>query len=111
MLFKWTEGRQSSGYRKFTFLYSKKLKMDGYLIDYPTNSFIPEHKDTVECGKLYRLNIVIWKSKKGGEFKADEVIWSWRDRIHLFQADASPHSVSTVTEGKRYVLSFGIIWD
>ena len=106
-LFKWGYGKHKTGYRVFTFIYSKYLKLDYYAIHYCKGTSIPKHKDPIIDGKMYRLNIEIWKAKKGGKFNCESTIFSIFDRIILFRPDINEHYVTPVEEGNRWVLSLG----
>lgn len=106
-LFSWTEGRQESGYRVFTLLFSKLLKADAYLIHYRTGSSIPEHVDPVNNGRMYRLNIELIRPEEGGVFYCKNLIFNWRNRIILFRPDENPHYVTEITKGERWVFSVG----
>ena len=105
-LFRWTEGRQNSGYRAFTLLYSEYLKMDCYIIHYPTGSSIPPHIDPMVNGKMYRLNIEIWKPKSGGIFHSKTLLNIF-NRAYLFRPDVEEHYVTEITEGNRWLFSIG----
>lgn len=110
MPFKWEPGRQGTGYEKLELLnrwrYFAKFKWDLYLLRYPVGSGIPNHRDPLPDHKHYRLNIYLWNAKAGGVPAHDSVICSNRF-FTLFRPDLFEHSVSTVTKGTRYVLSFG----
>ncbi len=103
----WQRGRQGTGYDK-VLLFSGRwpIGFDGYLIRYPVGSQIPPHKDPVRSGRHYRLNIIVWRSPRGGEFICENPILSL-PRIKLFRPDISKHSVTAVEGGPRYVLSIG----
>lgn len=106
---RWQVGRQQSGYDKMLLLWSKlPIPFDCYLIRYKEGSYIPPHVDKVEKGKHYRLNIVLKKAKAGGEFICNNAIIN-TSRIKLFRPDVNEHSVTKLTEGKRYLLSIGWI--
>ncbi len=106
-LFRWEIGRQRSGYDKMLLLGSKwLLKFDVYLLRFKEGSEIKPHKDTVEIGKHYRLNIVIKHAKKGGEFICERPIFQ-SNRIKFFRPDVCEHSVTKVVSGNRYLLSIG----
>ena len=108
-LFEWFKGRQDTGYEAFTLIYSKRLKFDCYILRYKIGSFIPPHIDKVNSDeKHYRLNIVIWPAKKGGELNCEKSIFRVGP-INFFRPDLYIHSVSKVEEGVRYVLSIGWI--
>ena len=79
--------------------------MDMYLLRYSKGQGIPPHRDEVTGKRHYRFNLVL-KQSEGGQFVCDTPLWSWK-RCHLFRSDLSIHSVTPVTEGRRYVLSIG----
>ena len=108
--FTWKQGRQSSGYSKISLLESMwPIPFDLYLLKFPEGSQIPEHVDKVDEGfRHYRLNIILKKSRSGGEFVADNSIINW-PRIKFFRPNISKHSVTKVVGGSRYVLSFGFL--
>lgn len=109
MFFNWINGRQNTGYKKITFLSSKFLiPYDLHLLKFEKGSFIPNHIDSVDYGKHYRVNIILKNAKKGGNFICKNPIFETK-RIKFFRPDISEHSVSEVIEGNRYVLSFGFI--
>lgn len=107
--FKWQRGRQDGGYDKMLLLTARwPLPFDSYLIRYPAGSEIPPHTDAVAQGKHYRLNLVLKRSPRGGEFVCSAPILSTA-RIKLFRPDQCEHSVTRVEGGSRYVLSIGWI--
>lgn len=77
------------------------------MFHYKQGSYIPKHKDPSSGRKIYRLNIELWKAKKGGQFNCPKMIWQFKDRIYLFRADTSNHYVTPIEEGSRWILSFG----
>lgn len=102
----WTQGRQGTGYNKIKLFESQKLKCDGYLLYYPEGSEIPLHTDPVTLGRHYRLNIMLKKARKGGDFIcANPLFKCWR--LFFFRPDASPHAVSRIDSGYRVMLSIG----
>lgn len=109
---KWEAGRQGTGYEKLELLnrwtFFSRFKWDLYLIRYPVGSGIPRHRDPAPNHRHYRLNIYLWNAKAGGVPEHDAVIVSNRF-FTLFRPDITTHSVSTVTIGIRYVLSFGFV--
>ncbi|MBB3193872.1 hypothetical protein FHS28_001237 [Roseateles terrae] len=82
------------------------IPFDSYLIRYPDGSEIPPHKDPVQLGRHYRLNVILKAPKSGGEFVCKDPIYSG-SRIKLFRPDVSEHSVTRVAGGSRYVFSIG----
>ncbi|MFK7898922.1 MAG: 2OG-Fe(II) oxygenase [Myxococcota bacterium] len=106
---KWTQGRQETGYLKHL-IYSfsaGRLGADAFLLKFPEGCEIPEHQDSVNGARHYRLNLVIRHAESGGDFLCDDPILDF-PRLKLFRPDRSPHAVTKVAEGTRYVLSFGI---
>ena len=105
--FRWQSGRQGSGYDKMLLLTGKwPIPFDCYVIRYPEGSSIPPHKDPVQQGRHYRLNVILKSPKSGGEFVCATPIYS-STRIKLFRPDECEHSVTRVQGGSRYVLSIG----
>jgi hypothetical protein len=82
------------------------LPFDCYLIRYPIGSAIPPHKDQVSEGRHFRMNLVLKKSRAGGEFLCKTPIFATQ-RIKLFRPDLCEHSVTTVEGSPRYILSLG----
>ena len=105
--FRWRSGRQESGYEKMLLLANPFfLPFDCYLLRFRTGAEIPEHKDPVSDKRHYRLNVILKKARSGGEFVCRDPIYS-SSRIKLFRPDRSPHSVTKISDGTRYVLSIG----
>lgn len=105
--FRWQRGRQGTGYDKMLLLTARwPLGFDTYLIRYPEGSEIPPHRDRLEAGHHYRLNIVLKDSPTGGEFVCAAPIFETK-RIKLFRPDECEHSVTRIVGGSRYVLSIG----
>lgn len=106
-LFRWQYGRQKTGYEIMTFLNSKWFKCDLHLIRYRTGASILPHRDPVNVPyQHFRINIVLWPAKQGGELICEKSLWRW-GAINFFRPDETIHSVTEVTEGARYVLSCG----
>ena len=105
--FRWERGRQQSGYDKMLlWLIPFPLPSDGYLLRFPTGAEIPPHVDPVDGKRHFRLNLILRRSRHGGEFICKDPIWNFR-RIKLFRPDLSEHAVTRVEEGNRLVLSIG----
>jgi hypothetical protein len=102
----WSSGRQDGGYKKLRLFQSKLLLCDCYLLYYPQGSRIGVHTDEVSFGRHYRLNIMLKKAKKGGEFVCPEATFTWW-RFALFRPDIQEHMVKTIQEGYRVMLSIG----
>lgn len=109
---KWIKGRQETGYmKKHIVSAATPIAFDVYLLKFPTGAEIPTHTDPVETGKRhFRMNVVLLKARSGGEFIADSSILNW-PRLKLFRPDITPHSVTKVESGTRYVLSIGWLRD
>ncbi|WNA16101.1 2OG-Fe(II) oxyGenease [Xanthomonas phage XaC1] len=107
-MFRWGNDKYSHlGYRIFTLAYCKRF--DLYLFKYNEGSFIPKHKDPSFGMRHYRLNLVLKKPDKGGEFICNNKIFSiFNDRIMLFRADTEYHKITKVEKGTRWLLSLGI---
>lgn len=106
-IWRWDKGRQNTGYDKMFLLGSRwLLPFDLYLLRFREGVYIPPHTDKVDSGKHYRLNIVIKKAKRGGDFICDTPIYE-NSRIKFFRSDICEHAVSKVEKGTRYVLSLG----
>lgn len=84
------------------------IPFDCYLFRYLDGAAVSPHRDPLESGRHYRLNVVLRRSPSGGEFVCSETIFS-SPRVKLFRPDVSLHSVSEVRGGSRYVLSLGWI--
>jgi hypothetical protein len=106
-LWRWQRGRQGSGYDKLLLGgLPWPLPCDCYLLRFPTGSSVPPHTDRVRQGRHYRLNIILRPAKRGGEFVCARPIHA-SGRIKLFRPDVEEHSVTTIAEGTRWVLSIG----
>lgn len=109
-LFRWKSGRQNTGYEKMLLLINPfLLPFDLYLLRFREGAEIPAHTDPVRDKRHFRLNIVVRKARRGGEFVCSRPIFETR-RIKLFRPDISSHSVTRIEEGTRYVLSLGWVW-
>ncbi|MDD5165040.1 MAG: 2OG-Fe(II) oxygenase [Candidatus Pacebacteria bacterium] len=105
--FRWESGRQDSGYSKMLIATAKfPIPWDFYILKYPVGSEIHEHVDTVTDRAHYRLNIIIKKPKKGGNFFSEKTIFN-SSRIKLFRPDLYKHSLTRIEKGTRYVISIG----
>lgn len=105
--FRWQRGRQNSGYDKMLlFTLPWPLPFDSYILRFPEGVSIPPHKDPVQTGRHYRLNIILKAPRSGGEFVCAAPIYASK-RIKFFRPDECEHSVTKVEGGSRYVLSIG----
>lgn len=113
----WDRGRQDTGYFKkkvFDSLFKHPFKKDGvagcdlYLLKFPEKSYLPKHKDEVTFGRHFRFNLILKPAKEGGKFFCEKSIIDW-PFLKVFNPDANEHSLSEVTKGTRYVLSFGFV--
>lgn len=105
--FKWVVGRQTrSTYYKMC-LYSFKLfgfGFDGYLLWYPEGTILPQHRDPVDNGEHYRLNITL-----NGEstFYCADGRGINNDRINYFRPDIYLHSLYAYKNTLK--LSLGLV--
>lgn len=103
----WKPGRQQTGYEKMLLLANPFLQpFDLYVLRYREGSEIPVHTDPVDGKRHYRLNVELWRAAEGGDFRCEGALVSL-PRVKLFRPDQSPHSVSKIEKGSRYVLSLG----
>lgn len=106
------EGRQGTGYKTLTLFSVKvpvKIKLlgfDGHIIHYPDGSNIKPHKDTVQEGKHYRINLVLKRPERGGKFGCEGKFINIGNRLFVFRPDIQEHFVSSCI-GSRIVLSIG----
>ena len=106
-LFRWRRGRQMSGYEKMLLVANPlMIPFDCYLLRFRKGAAIAKHTDPVDGRRHYRLNIVVKEASKGGHFICANPLFETK-RIKLFRPDVSPHAVTRVGEGTRYVLSIG----
>lgn len=104
---RWREGRQGTGYEKLLLLVNPYLlPFDLYILRYRQGSEIPLHTDPVEEKRHYRLNVELRSARVGGKFICEKPILEL-PRFKLFRPDASPHAVTRIEAGTRYVLSLG----
>ena len=71
----WQEGRSGGGYQKMTLLDCHwPIRWDMHLIKTPEGGCVLPHRDPLENMDHWRLNVVIKKPKRGGEFVSEESI-------------------------------------
>lgn len=108
-LWKWTEGRQDKcSYKKFPLWYFSvgKFGFDAYILNYEPNQVLPTHRDPVEGGSHYRLNIG-WGDSL---FLVKSKIWGFKFgklSMYLFRPDLHNHSL--VINGRTHKLSLGFV--
>ena len=103
----WKDGRQKGANYKKMLLWQFSVgrrSWDGYLIRYQPKTVLPPHKDKVNEGKHWRLNIVLWGK---GKFKVEKFIFRFKGII-LFRPDLHKH-VMYNGKKERMVLSFGYV--
>ena len=104
---RWRKGRQLTGYDKMLLLANPFLiPFDCYLLRFPDGCEVPPHRDSVESGRHFRLNLILRRSTRGGEFRCETPIVDW-SRVKLIRPDKSVHSVTRVEGQSRFVLSIG----
>ena len=79
---------------------------DCYLLRFREGSEIAEHTDPVDGKRHFRVNMILVEAEEGGVFECEDPIFETK-RLKIFRPDRSPHSVTRVDSGTRYVLSFG----
>lgn len=104
-LFIWESGRLGTGYDKMLLAFFRKC-FDCWVLRFPVGSYIMTHKDPVENGRHYRLNIVLKRPPQGGEFVCSDTIFEM-PRVVLFRPDIAEHSMKRVYGGSGYALSIG----
>lgn len=105
---RWFPGRQHTGYDTMLLMESQWLKFDLWILRFKQGDYINRHVDETTGGRHYRLNIYLKNADVGGEFECVHPII--RNRfMTLFRPDITPHSVTKVEKGTRYVLSFGFV--
>ena len=87
-LWEWQKGRQEKiKYYKFPLWSFRifKFGFDAYILSYREAGTLPPHKDPVEKGKHYRLNIKFWGDSVficGGKVIHKRIIW-FRPDLHI----------------------------
>jgi hypothetical protein len=100
------KGRQAGGYEKMGLVTARwPIPSDIYIIRFKTGTSIPKHRDVVSNGKHYRLNIVLWPFYQGGRFVCNKTI-ILVGPVVLFRPDLEEHSLTEITKGMLYLLSF-----
>lgn len=85
---------------------SRRLSI--YLVHYAAGHRIMPHIDGVAEGRLYKLNCVLVKPRRGGEFFCERTLFNLLGRLVLFRPDLYPHQVSRIEVGSRWLLSFAL---
>ena len=109
-LWRWEQGRQGSGYRKFTLAYSKRFRFDAYILHLPTGTDVPPHSDPSPEGfEHHRVNITLRSASAGGVTHFDDPNGASRSpaRHYHFRPDLIRHSVSLIERGEIWLLSVG----
>jgi hypothetical protein len=107
-LWKWQDGRQHGcEYKKFPLWYFKvwKFGFDCYILKYKGDQTLPEHKDLIENGKHWRLNIGYGVAN----FVCEKLIFSERIgklTIYLFRPDLYKHSLHIFKKTTKLSLGF-----
>lgn len=84
----------------------RSRRLNAYLVRYPEGHKVVPHVDMVSGGELYKLNCVLVKPGKGGEFICEKNIFNLFGRLYLFRPDLYQHRVSRIERGNRWLLSF-----
>ena len=106
-LFRWKSGRQNPHYKKMFLIGNPFLiPFDVYLLKFEPESEIKPHRDEVDSGRHFRLNLILKHAKEGGDFHCPSLIYD-STSIKVFRPDLYEHAVSKIRAGTRYVLSIG----
>ncbi len=107
-MFRWIDGRQGSGYKKFCIL--SLVNFDIYLLKFPTGCSVPAHKDVVLGKTHHRFNAWLIRPV-GGAFWTSTTMYGIRryygwKRFNKFRPDIQWHGIhECFTTG--YMLSIG----
>ena len=81
---------------------------DLYLLHMPEGSVIQPHTDPLTEGRHHRVNLLLKRPKRGGEFRVRGPVRSWlRGRLRYFRPDCVEYEVTEVGKSSRWVLSIG----
>lgn len=86
--------------------YLGKLIFYMYLLKFDEGHEIPPHKDNLEVGRHFSLNIRLKHPTLGGDFKCEKTLFETRS-MKFFRPDICEHSVGEIVHGKRYGFSLG----
>lgn len=102
-LWQWDDGRQGTGYKKFTLFYSRLLQCDAYILKIPKGVAIPKHTDPVQHAQHHRVNITlrghIYMHTRGSVYRLGDWYSYFRPDNVLHWADA--------VKKDTYLFSFG----
>jgi len=80
-----------------------------YLVHYRVGHRVLPHVDMIPEGRLYKLNWVLVKPRRGGEFHCERSIFDCLGRLVLFRPDLYRHHVSRIEAGSRWLLSVAVL--
>lgn len=106
-LWKWQNGRQANcEYKKLPLWFFKigKFGFDAYILKYNDMQSLPIHRDSIDKGKHWRLNIGWGESK----FYCQKLIFGktlGKLSIYLFRPDIYEHSLEVIKKTTK--ISFG----
>ena len=110
--FVFRSGYRGTGYMKMRLCSATwPVPWDAIVLKMPEGVELEAHRDQAR-GKFatkqgWRINILLKKAKKGGEFFCEQPCWSFLQRIFVFRADTTTHGVTKVEDGCRYLISIG----
>lgn len=111
-IWRWSKGRQGSGYDVLPLVLSQRLRLDVYLIRLAEGVDVPPHTDPAAEGmEHHRVNWIFWKSGGGDHgiqpYEGWPVIEVTDRRLYHFRPDIQRHLVQPVTTGSQWILSVG----
>jgi hypothetical protein len=87
--------------------HSRRLSV--YLVHYRRGARVLPHVDGLSAGRLYKLNCVLVKPRRGGAFSCQRTLFNLFDRLVLFRPDRYEHAVSEIEAGSRWLLSVAVL--
>lgn len=109
-LFKWQNGRQQGcDYRKFPlwFFRIRKFGFDAYILKYQSAQILPPHRDPIERGKHWRLNI----GYGNDNFVCESLIFGCKlglFTIYIFRPDLYEHSLQVYDNTTKLSIGFAV---
>lgn len=105
-LWRWESGRQGSGYRKFTLLFSEAFGVDAYILHIPKGVAIPPHTDKVPFLRHFRLNVTLRGELQMQTPASARAVYRIGNWFSFFRPDIIEHWAPPTTRS-TYILSIG----